>query len=50
MRSFQSEAGKSFAQISMSLAYNDQPAMNRAFKRWFGMTPSQWRKTQSKNT
>lgn len=44
------EAGKSFAQISMSLAYNDQPAMNRAFKRWFGMTPSQWRKTQSKNT
>lgn len=41
------QAGKSFAQISMSLAYNDQPAMNRAFKRWFGMTPSQWRKAQS---
>ncbi len=41
------QAGKSFAQISMSLAYNDQPAMNRAFKRWFGMTPSQWRKAQA---
>ena len=41
------QAGKSFAQIAMSLAYNDQPAMNRAFKRWFGMTPSQWRKMQS---
>lgn len=40
------EAGKSFAQIAMSLAYNDQPAMNRAFKRWFDMTPSQWQKTQ----
>ena len=40
------QAGKSFSQISMSLAYNDQPAMNRAFKRWFGTTPSKWRKTQ----
>lgn len=40
-------AGESFAQIAMSLAYNDQPAMNRAFKRWFGMTPSDWRKQQS---
>ena len=41
------QAGKSFGQISMSLAYNDQPAMNRAFKRWFGMTPSKWQKAQS---
>ena len=41
------QAGKSFAQISLALAYNDQPAMNRAFKRWFGMTPSQWSKAQS---
>ncbi len=41
------QAGKSFGQISMALAYNDQPAMNRAFKRWFGMTPSQWQKAQS---
>jgi len=29
--------------IAMDLAYNDQAAMNRAFRRWFGMTPSQWR-------
>ena len=39
-------AGRSFGQISMSLGYNDQPAMNRAFKRWFGMTPSKWEKAQ----
>ncbi len=38
------EAGQSFSQIAMSLAYNDQAAMNRAFRRWYGMTPSQWRK------
>lgn len=37
-------SGRSFSQIAMSLAYNDQAAMNRAFKRWYGMTPSQWRK------
>ena len=42
------QAGKSLGQISMSLAYNDQPAMNRAFKRWFGMTPSQWQRAQAK--
>ena len=38
------EAGHSFSQIALDLAYNDQAAMNRAFRRWFGMTPSQWRK------
>jgi len=41
------EAGYSFSQIAMDLAYNDQAAMNRAFRRWFGMTPSQWRKNQN---
>lgn len=40
----QYEAGQSFSQIAMSLAYNDQAAMNRAFRRWFDMTPSEWRK------
>lgn len=40
------QAGQSFSQIAMSLAYNDQAAMNRAFKRWFGTTPSQWRRQQ----
>jgi len=41
------EAGETLAQIANSLAYNDQPAMNRAFKRWFDMTPSEWQKTQA---
>lgn len=41
------ETGKSFSQIAMSLAYNDQAAMNRAFRRWFGMTPSDWRRRQA---
>lgn len=40
----QYEAGQSFSQIAMSLAYNDQAAMNRAFRRWFDMTPSEWEK------
>lgn len=44
------EAGQSFSQIAMSLAYNDQAAMNRAFRRWFGMTPTQWRKLQTQKT
>ncbi len=39
-------AGHSFSQIAMALAYNDQPAMNRAFRRWYGMTPTQWGETQ----
>ena len=41
------EAGQSLSQIAMSLAYNDQAAMNRAFRRWFGMTPSDWRRQQT---
>ena len=44
------EAGQSFSQIAMSLAYNDQAAMNRAFRRWFEMTPSDWRKQKAKKT
>ncbi len=43
----QYEAGQSFSQIAMSLAYNDQAAMNRAFRRWFDMTPSEWEKQKS---
>jgi AraC-like DNA-binding protein len=35
--------GLSFSQIAMALAYNDQAAMNRAFRRWYGMTPTQWK-------
>ena len=36
------EAGESFASIAQALAYNDQAAFNRAFKRWYNMTPSQY--------
>ena len=36
------EAGQSFAEISQALAYNDQPAFNRAFKRWFDTSPKKW--------
>jgi len=36
------EKGLSFSQIALCLAYNDQAAMNRAFRRWFGMTPTEW--------
>lgn len=36
------KAGLSLSQIALALAYNDQAAMNRAFRRWFDMTPKQW--------
>lgn len=32
--------GENFAVIAQSLGYNDQPAFNRAFKRWYNMSPS----------
>lgn len=35
-------AGHSLSQIAHALAYNDQAAMNRAFRRWYGMSPTQW--------
>ena len=34
--------GESFAAISQALAYNDQAAFNRAFKRWYNMRPSDY--------
>lgn len=39
------EADESFSAIAQALGYNDQAAFNRAFKRWYGMTPTQWRKS-----
>lgn len=36
------ETGKTFSTISQELCYNDQAAFNRAFKRWYGTTPSQY--------
>lgn len=37
------EQGQSFAQIAHSLAYNDQAAFAKAFKRWYGVSPRQWK-------
>jgi AraC-like DNA-binding protein len=34
--------GESFAAIAQALAYNDQAAFNRAFKRWYDMSPSEY--------
>ena len=34
--------GEAFAAISQALAYNDQAAFNKAFKRWYGVSPSQY--------
>jgi len=34
--------GDSFVSIAQSLAYNDQAAFNRAFKRWYGIPPGQY--------
>lgn len=36
--------GESFSAISQYLGYNDQAAFNRAFKRWYDMSPSQYGK------
>ena len=40
-------SGESFAAIAQALAYNDQAAFNRAFKRWYNMSPSQYAATRS---
>jgi len=36
------ERGESFSVISQELCYNDQAAFNRAVKRWYGVSPSQY--------
>lgn len=41
-------SGESFAAIAQALAYNDQAAFNRAFKRWYKMSPSQYTASQAK--
>ena len=39
--------GENFSAISQELGYNDQAAFNRAFKRWYGMSPTAYAKVQS---
>ena len=39
--------GETFAAIAQALAYNDQAAFNRAFKRWYGVPPSQYNAQQA---
>ena len=41
------ETGESFSVISQALAYNDQAAFNRAFKRWYDMSPTQYTASKS---
>ena len=41
-------SGESFAAIAQELAYNDQAAFNRAFKRWYNMSPSQYTANRTK--
>ena len=43
-------SGESFASIAQALAYNDQAAFNRAFKRWYNMSPTQYTASRSKYT
>lgn len=35
-----------FSQLANMLGYRDISAFNRAFKRWYGTTPREWRSTQ----
>ena len=42
-RQFLAESAIPIAKIATALNYADVSAFNRAFKRWTGMTPSQWR-------
>ena len=42
------DKGETFATIAQALAYNDQAAFNRAFRRWYGMPPSQYAEAQGK--
>ncbi|KZN45350.1 helix-turn-helix transcriptional regulator [Pseudoalteromonas luteoviolacea] len=39
------QQGYSNAQVAKALAFNDLPNFRRAFKRWFGVTPSELRNT-----
>jgi AraC-like DNA-binding protein len=46
-QNFLTNSEATYAEIALALGYNDATAFNHAFKRWSGMSPSQWR---SQNT
>ncbi|MEP1231039.1 MAG: AraC family transcriptional regulator ligand-binding domain-containing protein [Litorimonas sp.] len=37
------EKDKPLSQIAQELGYNDQAAFSKAFKRWYGVSPRQWK-------
>ena len=40
------DQGESFSVISQDLCYNDQAAFNRAFRRWYGVSPTDYVKAK----
>lgn len=43
-RKYLAESGSGLSQLAARLGYADQAVFSRAFRRWSGMTPSQWRR------
>ena len=46
-RSFLANTGATNAEIALALGYTDATTFIHAFKRWSGMSPSQWRETHA---
>jgi AraC-like DNA-binding protein len=40
------DQGVPLAEVALSLGFSDQPAWNRAFRRWKGMAPTTWRSSR----
>lgn len=43
-------AGMSFTQIALDLGYSDQAAFSKAFKRWYGMSPTTFKQENKTKT
>lgn len=44
------QSNVSVTQLGEMLGYSDQTAFGRAFKRWFGMRPREWKKSSSRES